>query len=141
MKQCCSVVPPGPLLCSAVEGLINSSKDWTPRLEAGKQTSRHLVEMAVLLRAAPTYAPPHPVPLRERAWRRREGQTAGTPLPLPAPPRGEDGREGPVSSLLVDRAGVPGGALSLASGCGYMHTLGKASVFPLPLPSVMGVAC
>ena len=46
-----------PPQCCAVEGLINSSKDWTRRLEAGKQTSRHLVEMAALLRAAPHLRP------------------------------------------------------------------------------------
>lgn len=57
MKQCCYTVPSGPLLCSVVEGLINSSRDWTQRSEAGKQTSRHLVEMAALRRVAPHLQP------------------------------------------------------------------------------------
>lgn len=57
--------PSRPLLCSAVEGLINSSKHWTRRLEAGKQTSRHLVGMAGLLRTAP-HLPPTPSSASER---------------------------------------------------------------------------
>lgn len=44
-------------------------------------------------------------------------------------------------SSLVDRASVPGGALSLDSDCGHMHGLGRACVFSLPPPSAMGVAC
>lgn len=41
-----------PLSCALpLRAFINSSKDWTHRLEVDKQTSQYLVEMVVLWRA------------------------------------------------------------------------------------------
>lgn len=129
--------PSRPILCSAFEGLINSSKHWTRRLEAGKQTSQHLVGMAGLLRTAP-----HLQPTPSSASERRDWEEHPLPSPLARlhgaslVGRGR-GRGGPHRQP-GDGGRVRGGDTGLDSGSARRPALGRACVFSPPPPSATG---
>lgn len=129
--------PSRPLMCSAVEGLINSSKHWTRRLESGKQTSRHLVGMAGLLRTAPHLQPTPSSASERRDW-------SSTPSPHCWPGRvvlpfvGRAPGQGRAPQAAWGWGESPGGDTGLDSGCGRRPALGRACVFSPPPPSAMG---